>query len=195
MGYRFYNPNPNGKNVGDCVFRALSKVLNFSWERTYAELSTYGFMMGDAPTSNEVWGNYLIGRGFNRYIIPDTCPNCYTIDRIYDMIYCELDEISKKQSLDVKDVELIDKFVDIIKDIDQIGMEQDGYSQMNMRSIPSRTGYGRNSYRGNSYRDGSYSRDESKAHMLNELGRIMDMAVDDRDRQAVQKLMSEMERS
>ena len=77
--WRYYNPNPNGKAVGDCVFRALTKALRFTWERTYAELATQGFMMGDAPTANEVWGSYLLGRGFKRHIIPDTCPDCYTV--------------------------------------------------------------------------------------------------------------------
>lgn len=79
MSWQYYNPNPNGKFVGDCVYRALSKALGFTWERTYAELATQGFMMGDAPISNEVWGAYLLNRGFTRHIIPNTCPDCYTV--------------------------------------------------------------------------------------------------------------------
>ena len=52
-----------------------------------------------------------------------------TLDRIYDMMYCELEDIAKKEKLDSKDVELIDKFVVIIKDIndDNKKLEQNKY--------------------------------------------------------------------
>lgn len=36
-------------------------------------------MMLDMPSSNAVWGAYLRGQGFKRYVIPNTCPDCYTI--------------------------------------------------------------------------------------------------------------------
>lgn len=45
-----------------------------------------------------------------------------TLDKINEMMYCELDDIAKKEKLDSKDVELIDKFVDIIKDINEMGL-------------------------------------------------------------------------
>ena len=35
--------------------------------------------MGDMPSSNAVWGAYLRSKGFRREIIPDTCPECYTV--------------------------------------------------------------------------------------------------------------------
>ena len=38
-----------------------------------------GFMMHDMPSSNYVWGAYLHDIGYSRHIIPDTCPNCYTV--------------------------------------------------------------------------------------------------------------------
>lgn len=31
------------------------------------------------PSSNSVWGNYLKTYGFKRHIIPNTCPDCYTV--------------------------------------------------------------------------------------------------------------------
>lgn len=37
--------------------------------------------MKDMPSSNEVWMSYLHKRGFNRYIIPSTCPDCYTVSK------------------------------------------------------------------------------------------------------------------
>ncbi|MDE6102662.1 MAG: hypothetical protein K2F73_06775 [Ruminococcus sp.] len=74
-----YNPNPQGKSVGDCVVRSISKVLNYDWERTYIELAVQGFMMCDMPSANAVWGAYLRNKGFTRQVIPDSCPDCYTV--------------------------------------------------------------------------------------------------------------------
>lgn len=75
----YYNPNPLNKNVGDCVIRALTKALQKQWSEVYAELCVYGLYMADMPSSNAVWGAYLIDNGFNRYILPNDCPDCYTI--------------------------------------------------------------------------------------------------------------------
>jgi len=74
-----YNPNPAGKFVGDCVIRALAKALHKDWEYIYMEVVAQGYNDYDMPSSNTVWGNVLKNNGFHRHIIPDTCPNCYTI--------------------------------------------------------------------------------------------------------------------
>lgn len=81
MGYVNYNPNPTRKLVGDCVIRAISKILNKDWEDTYLDVVMKGYVMHDMPSSNDVWGNYLHDHGFKRYMIPDTCPDCYTVNR------------------------------------------------------------------------------------------------------------------
>jgi len=73
------NPNPNGSHVGDCVVRALSIALGQSWEKTYVELCVQGLLMSDMPSSNAVWGAYLKTKGYERSIIPNTCPDCYTV--------------------------------------------------------------------------------------------------------------------
>lgn len=80
MGYAEYNPNPAGKSVGDCTIRAISKALDQTWEETYAGICLQGFEMKDMPSSNAVWGAYLRRNGFRRYVIPDTCPDCYTVE-------------------------------------------------------------------------------------------------------------------
>ncbi len=88
MPYIYYNPNPKGLSVGDCTIRAISKVLNLSWKRTYLYLSMQGFIMNDMPSSNKVWGEFLKENGFVKFQIPDTCPDCYTIkDFCYDHPY------------------------------------------------------------------------------------------------------------
>lgn len=79
MAYKYYNPNPHHKIRGDCVIRAICKAMNQSWDRTYVELCTQGFLMKDWGDSNEVWDSYLRGCGFVRKVIPNTCPDCYTV--------------------------------------------------------------------------------------------------------------------
>lgn len=77
--WRKYNPNPYGRNGSDCVYRAISKATGQTWEDTYWDLAYAGAALGDAPNANHVWAEYLKNKGFKRYIIPDSCPDCYTI--------------------------------------------------------------------------------------------------------------------
>lgn len=77
--YVNFNPNPSKALVGDCTIRAISKALNKSWYDVYIELAIQGLKMNDMPSSNRVWGEYLYRKGFRRFIIPDSCPDCYTI--------------------------------------------------------------------------------------------------------------------
>lgn len=79
MAFIFTNPNPDRNLTGDCVIRAISITEGNSWEDTYLSLVVQGFMMHDIPSSNAVWGAYLISRGFSRNVVPSNCPNCYTI--------------------------------------------------------------------------------------------------------------------
>ena len=73
-----YNPNPTGRNVGDCAVRAVAKALNISWEDAYAKITANGYAMGDMPSSDSVWGSVLRQNGFYREVIPNNCPDCYT---------------------------------------------------------------------------------------------------------------------
>lgn len=75
-----YNPNPAGARVGDCAVRAVSKALDIPWDKAYTALALQGFMMSDMPSANSVWGAYLKSQGFERELVPNTCPDCYTID-------------------------------------------------------------------------------------------------------------------
>lgn len=78
--FQFYNPNPAGRiSVGDCAVRALTKVLGVDWEKAYAMLVKNGFEMADMPSSNAVIDSVLRQHGFYREVIPNTCPDCYTI--------------------------------------------------------------------------------------------------------------------
>ena len=94
--WRNYNPNPTGRGraVGDCAVRAVAKALGLEWETAYALIANNGFQMGDMPSSNSVWGavldmpssnsvwgSVLRQHGFTRSAIPNTCPDCYTLER------------------------------------------------------------------------------------------------------------------
>ena len=73
-----YNPNPAGRNVGDCAIRAVAKALGIIWEDAYLLISHNGFLMADMPSSDSVWGSVLRQYGFYRKAIPNTLPDCYT---------------------------------------------------------------------------------------------------------------------
>lgn len=77
--YVEFNNNPCKRSTGDCVIRAISKILGITWKDAYIKLTVQGLEDCDIISSNEVWGNFLIQQGFRRYIIPDTCPRCYTV--------------------------------------------------------------------------------------------------------------------
>ena len=77
--YIHTNPNPKGSYVGDCVIRALSIAMNKPWREIYLDLAAEGLLMGDMPSSNKVWGEYLTRKGYKRHVIPSECPMCYTI--------------------------------------------------------------------------------------------------------------------
>lgn len=79
MAYQFYNPNPYKKAVGDCVIRALCKALESDWYDIYSQVVVQGYALCDMPSSNAVWGQFLKDNGYKRYIVPNTCPDCYTI--------------------------------------------------------------------------------------------------------------------
>lgn len=80
MAYVEFNPNPCGRRVGDCSVRAIAKALDMGWEAAYIALTMNGLQMGDMPSSNSVSGALLRQYGFVRKAIPDTCPNCYTVE-------------------------------------------------------------------------------------------------------------------
>ena len=85
------NPNPIGRETGDCVIRAISIATDQSWRRTYRDLCLLGEIHGDLPNSNMIWGMYLRERGAKQFLLPETCPECITVrafcDRYPDGMY------------------------------------------------------------------------------------------------------------
>ena len=111
MAYIYFNCNPAGKSVGDCVIRALSKAMGRSWDEIYLDIAFYGFRMCDMPSSNAVWGAYLQENGYRRAVIPNTCPNCYTIrDFSHDHPYGAFIVATGSHVVAVKDGNIFDSW-------------------------------------------------------------------------------------
>ena len=64
--------------------RAISKATGKEWGETYLAMAIEGYLEGDMPSANAVWGAYLRRIGYRRYMVPDTCPDCYTVGRFAD---------------------------------------------------------------------------------------------------------------
>ena len=77
--FKYKNKNKLGRIVGDCVVRAISTLLNQSWDETYIGIAIQGFISADMPSSDDVWGDYLIYKGYERCVLPHECPNCLTV--------------------------------------------------------------------------------------------------------------------
>ena len=77
--YVYENLNPQGKNVGDCAIRAVAKATGQTWIQAYIALYVHGLQLADLANSDAVWTSYLRNKGFTRGVIPDTCPDCYTV--------------------------------------------------------------------------------------------------------------------
>lgn len=76
---KYLNMNPLGRRTGDCVVRAISLATDTDWDTTYWGLANKGFERAEMPSWNSTWWEYLKDLGFSRHIIPDTCPDCYTV--------------------------------------------------------------------------------------------------------------------
>ena len=77
--YKYYNPNPDHRNVGDCAVRAICKATGDDWETVFAALSAQAFYMRDMPSANHVWGSYLRRLGYTRHLVDDNGIDEYTV--------------------------------------------------------------------------------------------------------------------
>lgn len=82
--YQQWNPSPIGARAGDCAVRAIAKAFGTDWETAYMMLCIEGLHMYDIPNSNAVIANMLKKAGYTKHVIPDTCPECYTVGNFAD---------------------------------------------------------------------------------------------------------------
>lgn len=131
------------------------------------------------------------------------------MDELKEMLYCELDEMTKMGDLSMGSLKTIGEILDAIKDIETIdAMSQGGYSGEyandggnSMRGRYYRDGYAREgSYEGNSYRKRNrmgqfsrYSREGEKDQLVEKLETLMEDTTNGGDRQEIrQKVMDIM---
>jgi hypothetical protein len=75
-----YNANPISNRVDDCAIRAVSLALDVDWDTAFDLIAHNAKMMGNMMHNNAVFGSVLRQHGFNRAIVPNTCPDCYTAE-------------------------------------------------------------------------------------------------------------------
>lgn len=64
--YQYYNNNPLGRNVSDCVVRAIALATQHSWDDTYIYLSNYARNEGITFSEVEFINEYL-SQHYERY--------------------------------------------------------------------------------------------------------------------------------
>lgn len=75
----YFNPNPKGRVTDDCVVRAICKLTGMSWRDVYYDLCDEGAEVGEWGNRNFVWGRYLTRIGYEPFLLPNTCPDCFTV--------------------------------------------------------------------------------------------------------------------
>ena len=71
MEFRYFNPNPCGRVVGDCSVRAIAKALDLDWGQSFSILASFAYNMCDMPNADSVWGAVLRKYGFTRINLPE----------------------------------------------------------------------------------------------------------------------------
>lgn len=62
--FKFYNANPKGLYTSDCVVRAISTVLNQSWEQTLIEMTQIGLKICRVFNDNKTIEVYMETKGW-----------------------------------------------------------------------------------------------------------------------------------
>ena len=73
------NPNFFRDSEPDCVVRAIAIATGDSWEKVHWDLCLMSHLEHTMPSVNWLWDLYLKGRGFIRFELPDSCPECITV--------------------------------------------------------------------------------------------------------------------
>ena len=118
-----------------------------------------------------------------------------------------MEEIARKPEMSAGDLEAAHKLSDTIKNLDKIEMleEDGGYSRAGDWEADMRGTYARgSSYRGRKRdsmgrysrdgRMGGYSRHDSKEAMMEQAREMMEDATNEREREAIRRFMTELER-
>lgn len=75
----YANPNPCRQEEPDCVVRAIAIATGRDWHRTHGDLCRMSGQYCTMPSVNWLWGLYLKENGFEKFLLPEECPECVTV--------------------------------------------------------------------------------------------------------------------
>ena len=81
----YANPNPEKKQVPDCVIRAICIALNKPWLEVSDGLYAFARREHSVTCDDNIWGHYLYSLGFEPFLLPESCPRCITIKEFSKM--------------------------------------------------------------------------------------------------------------
>lgn len=84
MAFIRYNENPFKNDTIDCAIRGISTFLDMDWDDVFIDLCVEGFIHKDMPNKNYIWDQYLKRKGLKQYLVPNTCPECITVESFAD---------------------------------------------------------------------------------------------------------------
>ena len=79
MSWVYANPNPCRREEPDCVVRAICLATGKSWHEVHSELCRLSSERCTMPSVNWLWELYLRKHGFEKFLLPETCPSCVTV--------------------------------------------------------------------------------------------------------------------
>ena len=75
----YANPNPCRLEEPDCVVRAISIATGKTWYEVHQDLCMLSRSRCTMPSVNWLWELYLKRLGFEKFLLPESCPTCTTI--------------------------------------------------------------------------------------------------------------------
>jgi len=80
----YANPNPCRSEEPDCVVRAIAIATGKTWDEVHWDLCVLSHEKCTMPSVNWLWELYLKRNGFEKFLLPDNCPECITVRK-----FCE----------------------------------------------------------------------------------------------------------
>ena len=77
--YIYANPNPCRREEPDCVVRAVCLATGQDWDDVHWDLCILSHYECTMPSVNWLWDLYLHKCGFEKFLLPETCPKCVTV--------------------------------------------------------------------------------------------------------------------
>ena len=84
----YANPNPCRQEEPDCVVRAIAIATDQTWKKVHRDLCLLSCEKCTMPSVNWLWELYLKRKGYEKFLLPDSCPDCMTV-REFSRLYTD----------------------------------------------------------------------------------------------------------